>query len=69
MRKRRQPPSHQDAGKTQKREVFIYAGLPSRSLWSAEKEVQMISPPSLRYGVAAFAFPLRSKAKAGGEGS
>src|SRR2546423_14845239 len=45
------------------RKLLIYAGLPSRSLWSAEKEVQMISPPSLRYGVAAFAFPLRSKAE------
>ena len=46
-------------------EVFHLAGLPSRSLWSALRKVKASRPPSLCYGVAAFAFPLRSKAKAG----
>jgi hypothetical protein len=46
-------------------ELLDLAGLPSRSLWSALRKVKTSRPPSLCYGVAAFAFPLRSKAKAG----
>src|SRR5207249_11702507 len=46
-------------------EIFHLAGLPSRSLWSAEKEVKRARPPSLCYGVAAFASSRYSKAKAG----
>jgi len=47
------------------KEVFHLAGLPSRGSWSASRKVKTHSPPSVCYGVAAFAFSLRSKAKAG----
>jgi hypothetical protein len=46
------------------KEIFHLARLPSRSLWSALRKINS-RPPSLCYGVAAFAFPLRFKAKAG----
>jgi hypothetical protein len=39
-------------------EAFHLGGLPSRSLWSALTKVKVSRPPSLCYGVAAFAFPL-----------
>src|SRR5713101_5665453 len=47
------------------KEVFHLAGLPSRSIWSLWTKVKKYSPPSLCYGVTAFAFPPCSKAKAG----